>query len=127
MKIPVELLANDVHENRIFRSWKFVDTLRPKRDRKTEEQHRFDQDNGKFQVSGNTAADTFVIGSRMATLAEANQNKNEKGRPPDEEHPHEPVAEFEDVIDLVAVLGCVRRLAEELVDERQATHICPSL
>ena len=68
-----------------------------------------------------------MIGGGMATLAEANQNKNEKRRPSEEEHAHEPVAELEDVVDLVTVLGGVGRLAEEFVDERQATHTFPNL
>ncbi len=63
----------------------------------------------------------------MATLVEANQNKDEKRRPTNEERAHEPVAELDDVIDLVTVLGSVRRLAEKFVDERKATHTSPNL
>jgi hypothetical protein len=47
----------------------------------------------------------------MPTSAETDQNENEKRRPANEEGAHEPVAEFEDVIDLVTMLGGVGRLA----------------
>ena len=50
----------------------------------------------------------------MTTFAETNEHKNKIGGPPDEERAHEPMAELDDVIDLVAVLGSVRRLTEEL-------------
>ncbi len=69
-----------------------------------------------------------MIGFRMTTAAKTDQDKNEKGRPAEEERTHEPVREFEDVIDLVAVLGGIRGLAKKFVNECQATHhICSNL
>ena len=61
----------------------------------------------------------------MAALMKANQNVNEKNRPADEKKRHEPMAELEDVIDLKAVLGSIRLLAEKFVNERErpVTHI----
>jgi len=53
-----------------------------------------------------------MIGFRVAAPAKADQHKNEKGRPSDKKRAHKPVREFEDMIDLVAVLGGVRRLAK---------------
>ena len=58
----------------------------------------------------------------MPTLVKADQNKNKIGGPPDKERAHEPMAKLDDVIDLIAVLRSIRRLAEELIDEREATH-----
>ena len=68
----------------------------------------------------------MVIGQGMATLAKTDQNENEKSGPADEERTHEPVTKFEDVIDLVAMLGCIRRLTKKFVDQRQAIHTCPN-
>src|SRR6266404_1411879 len=91
-------------------------------------QNCLNQHDRKFEVRGNSAANTCMIGFRVAAPAKADQHKNEKGRPSDKKRAHKPVREFEDMIDLVAVLGCVRRLAKKFVNEREATHrICPSL
>ena len=59
----------------------------------------------------------------MPTLVKAYQNKNEIGGPSKEKRAHEPMAELDDVIDLITVLRSVHRLTEELIDEREATHI----
>ena len=40
-----------------------------------------------------------------------------KADQPTKERAHEPMAELDDVIDLVAVLGSIRRQAEEFVDQ----------
>jgi len=64
-----------------------------------------------------------MIGLGMAAFAKTNQDVNEKQRPANEERAHEPVAELKDVIDLISVLGRVRGLTEEFVDQREATHI----
>ena len=76
----------------------------------------------------NAAAHAGVIGLGMAAFVETNQHKNEKKRPSKEQRSHEPVREFQDVIDLIAVLGGVRRLAEKFINEREAIHqTCPNL
>src|SRR6476620_3227625 len=61
----------------------------------------------------------------MAAAVKTEQNINEVDRPPDKERAHEPMAELNDVIDLKSVLGSIRRLAEELVNQGQmsANHI----
>ena len=82
MKIPIELLADDVNEHRIFGLGKFIHALGPERNGKTDQQDRFDQDDGKFQVRRNAALHPFVISHRMAALAETYQNKNEKADQP---------------------------------------------
>src|ERR1700736_6114708 len=77
-------------------------------------------------MRGNAATHTVVIGRGMATFAETDQNENEKSGPADEERAHEPVTKLENVIDLVAVLGCIRRLTKKFVDQRQAIHTYPN-
>jgi hypothetical protein len=62
------------------------------------------------------APDTLVIGNRMPPFPKANENKNKKCRPTQEKRAHEPVAELDDVVDLVAVGGSVWRLAKEFID-----------
>ncbi len=102
-------------------------SLGPKRDRETDEQDGFDQHHGKFQVRGNAALHALMIGDRMPALAEAQENIDEKGGPADEKRSHEPMAELDDVIDLVAVLGSIRRQADQFVDEGEPIHISPDL
>ena len=46
-----------------------------------------------------------------------------KTRPSDKERAHEPMAELDDVIDLVAVLGGIRRQADQFVDQGKLIHI----
>ena len=116
MKIPVKLLADRVDENRVLGLGKLIHPLGPKRNRKPDEQHGLDEDDGKFQVRRDATLDAFVVGDRMFAFAETQQDINEKDRPAEKERAHEPVAELDDVIDLVAVLGSIRRHADELVD-----------
>ncbi len=69
-----------------------------------------------------------MIGLRVAALVKTDQHKNEKGGPSEKKRPHEPVREFENVIDLIAMLGSVWRLTKKFVNEREASHrICPNL
>ena len=72
-------------------------------------------------------AHASMIGMRLAALPKPNQDVNKKSRPPDEQHGHEPVTKLKDMIDLIAVGGSVRRLAQKFVDERKAIHTCSSL
>ena len=51
MKIKAELLGDDMDKNRIFCRRKFIHAFRPKRDGESQEQNRFDEDYGKFQMS----------------------------------------------------------------------------
>ena len=67
-----------------------------------------------------------MIGGGMAAFSETDQNENEESRPADKKSAHEPMAELEDVVDLVAVLGRVRWLPEKLIDEREAIHTFPN-
>ena len=64
-----------------------------------------------------------MIGDRMTAATESDQYEDEIAEPSEKQRGHEPMAELEDMIDLVAMLGSVRRLTEEFVDEREATHI----
>jgi len=68
-------------------------------------------------MSGNAAGHTFVIGHGMAATVIAIEHINKKNKPTDEERAHEPMAKLQDVIDLIAVFGGVRGLAEEFVDQ----------
>ncbi len=112
MEIPAKLLADGMDHDRVLILGKLIYALGPKRDRETDEQNGFDQHHGKFQVRGNTALNALVVGDRMAAFAEAHENVDEIGGPTDEKRSHEPMAKLDDVIDLVAVLGKVRRQAD---------------
>ena len=70
-----------------------------------------------------------MIRDRMTAAPEAEEDIDEKSRPPEEKDRHKPVAKFQDVIDLKAMLGRVCRLPEELVDERemQINHTAANL
>ena len=125
VKIPVKLLADGVDHDRVLVLGKLIYSLGPKRDREADEQNGFDQDNGKFQVRGDAALDALVVRDRMPALAEAHQDVNEKDRPADKQRGHEPMAELDDVIDLVAVLGSIRRQADQFVEEGEPIHISP--
>src|SRR4029077_640205 len=127
VKSPVELLTNHVNQNRVLGRWKFIHPLRPKWNREPDEQNSLNQHDRKFEVRGNSAANTRMIGFRVAAPAKADQNKNKKGRPSDKKRTHKTVREFDDVIDLVAVLGGVRRRVEKFVNEREATPTSPNL
>src|SRR5436305_7112384 len=70
---------------------------------------------------------SLVISSRMPASPEANQNENKEGRPAEKKRAHEPMTKLEDVVDLVSVGGSVRGLAQEFIDQREATHICSDL
>src|SRR5207237_792281 len=78
-------------------------------------------------MSGNAAGHTFVIGHGMAATVIAKEHINKKNKPTDEERAHEPMAKLQDVIDLIAVFGGVRGLAEKFVDQSKPTHIATSL
>jgi len=127
MKIKIELLGHHVDNNSVSSWWKFVHAFRPQRNGEAQEQHGFDQNNGELEVRGDTAANTGMIGFRMATSAKADQNKKKKGRPSEKQRAHKPVRELQNVIDLIAVLRRVGRLAEKFVNERKATHTCSNL
>ena len=114
MEIPAKLLTDRVHENRVLVFGKLIHSLRPKRNGETDEQDGFNQHDGKFQMRGNAALHAFVIGDRMLAFAEAQEHVNEENRPTDKERAHEPMAELDDVIDLVAVLGSIRRQARSV-------------
>src|SRR5258707_1284166 len=118
MESPIELLADNMNQNRVLSRRKFVHAFRPKRNREPDQQHGLDQHNGKLEVGRNSTANTGVIGFRVAALAKPDQDENEKGRPPKEERAHKPVREFDNVIDLVAMLGGVWREANKFVNER---------
>src|ERR1700704_637821 len=125
MKAPIELLANGVHENCILRFRKLIHAFGPQRDGKTDEENGFDQDDRKLEVRRDSTLNSLIIGFGMAAFAESNQNKSKIGGPADEKRTHEPVAEFDDVIDLISVLGCVRRHSEKFVDDAEIKHTCP--
>src|SRR5881398_2615493 len=63
---PVELLTNHVNQNRVLGRWKFIHPLRPKWNGEPDQQHRLDQNDRKFEVGGNSAANTCMIGLRLA-------------------------------------------------------------
>src|SRR5215469_1187228 len=71
----------------------------------------------------NAAGHTFMVSDGITALSKTNENVNEIGQPTDKKRAHEPMAELNDVIDLVAVFRNIRRLTQEFVDQRQTSHI----
>ena len=63
----------------------------------------------------------------MAAAMKTNENKQKEDQPSNEEGSHEPVTKLQDVIDLVAVFGGIRRLTEELVDQGKLIHTATNL
>src|SRR4029453_16492660 len=122
--IKAELLRDYVHENRVLGGWEFVHALCPKRDREAEQEHGFNQDNREFQMRRDAAFHSVGMSTRMPPFPEANQKENKKRRPTKEERAHKPVAELDDVIDLISVRGGVRRHSQKFIDQREAIHIC---
>ena len=99
-----------MNEERVFAFREEIDVVRPERNREAHQQNGFDEHDSKFEVRRDTALDPFMISHGMAAPAKTNQGVGEKSRPPDEERGHKPMAEFQNVIDLEAVLGSIRRL-----------------
>src|SRR5438270_6935014 len=122
MEIPVKLLPDGVDEHRVFRLGEVVDVFAPERNREADEQHNVDENNGKLEVSRNRARDALVVRAWIATLVKTNQDVGEKREPADEERGHEPMRELDDVIDLVAMLGSVRRLTENLINQGETIN-----
>ena len=103
MEGPIKLLTNGVNKNGIARFGKLIHRFRPQRHGKADEQHGFNQDDGKFQARRDAAGHAFVIGHGMAAAMKTNENKQKEDQPSNEEGSHEPVTKLQDVIDLVAV------------------------
>jgi hypothetical protein len=122
MKIPVKLLTDCVHQDRVSVAREVVHPFSPERNCKTNQQNGLDQHDRKLQVRRDTAGHALMIRDRIAALVKTPENKDEIDPPSDEERAHEPMTELNDVIDLVAMLGNIRRLSEEFVDQRQANH-----
>src|SRR5438132_8069794 len=78
-------------------------------------------------MGGNAARYTFVIGQGMATAVITKEHVNKKSYPTDKERAHEPMAKLDDMIDLIAVLGRVRRHTEQFVDQGKPIHIAINL
>src|SRR5207249_1195186 len=125
--IKTELLRDHMDDQRLFAWRKLIHPLCPKRNREPEQEHSLDQDDGEFQMRRDAAPHTAVIRPWLAASPEPNQHENKKRRPTKEERTHEPVAELEDVIDLISMRGGVGRLAQAFIDERKATHTCSDL
>jgi len=106
----------------VFRE--LIHSFRHKRHGKADEQHSFNQDDGKFQVRRECRW------SRLRDRPpDGGCDENERDNKEDH-HPmkrqHEPV-QTQDVIDLVAVFGGIRRLTEELVDQGKLIHTAKNL
>ena len=50
MIVETELLRDHVNNERLFAGRKLIHAFCPKRNSKAEEEHRFDQDDGEFQM-----------------------------------------------------------------------------
>src|ERR1041385_1139930 len=69
------------------------------------------------------ASHAFVTRLGVAFFSKKPEHEKEKGRPPEEERAHKPMAELNDVINLITMLGCIRRHADHLVDQGETNHI----
>src|SRR6476620_12136440 len=101
MKVPVKLLPNRVDQGGVLVVRERVDSLRPERDGKADQEYGLDQNNRKLQVSRDAAGYTVMVCHRVTAFVKTPENKKEKRRPSEEERTHEPMAELDDVIDLV--------------------------
>jgi len=68
-----------------------------------------------------------MVGGGVSTFVKAEQDEKKIEHPSDKERSHEPVSEFENVVYLVSMLGGVRWLTEELIDQSEPTHTSPNL
>src|SRR4029453_110409 len=127
MVVEAELLRDDVDNQRLFTWRELINALCPKRNSKAEEEHRFDQYDGEFQMRRDTAPHAGVISTRLTPFPETNQDENKKRRPSNKERAHEPVTKLEDMVDLISMRRSVRRLAQEFIDQRGVSHICSHL
>src|ERR1041385_4194752 len=126
MKVPVELLTDGMNKDRIFGRRKFVHALGPQWNREAEQQNRLDQNDRELEVRRYSTPHAGMIGRGMTAFAKADQNENKKKRPTNEERAHKPMGKLENMIDLIAVLGRIRRLTKKLVDQREASHTYPN-
>ena len=127
MKIPVNLLANGVDQDRVGGVGKLIDPLCPERDSESHQQHRFDEHDRKLQVRRDSTRDPFVVSDRTTTTPKTNQDVNKKRRPPKKKRGHEPMAKLQNVINLVAMFRGIRRLAKKFIDQGQAMHTATNL
>src|SRR5438132_1649990 len=125
--VETELLRHDVNNQRLFAWRKLIHPLCPERNSKPEEEHRFDQHNGKFQMRRYRAAHPGMISGWLPPFPEPNQHENNKRGPADKQRAHEPVTKLDDMVDLITMGGSIRRLPEEFIDQREAIHICLNL
>src|SRR3954447_15802259 len=96
---PIELLADNVHKERVVRVGKLIHSFGPKRNREAEKKHRFDQDHGKFEVSGDTRFHTLMVGNRVPAFSKSDEHINEVAEPSDKQRGHEPMTELENMVD----------------------------
>ena len=68
-----------------------------------------------------------VMAIKMAATMKTYENKQKEDQPPNEESGHEPVTKLQDVIDLVAVFGGIRRLPHKLINQGELIHTATNL
>ncbi len=107
MEIPRELLTNGSNPKCLSRFREIRNSTAPKRECKTDQQNCFNNHNTKLYVRRGFALHAMIVRVRIAGTVKPEKREQEVGRPPDEEHQHEPVAKLEHVIHEVPVLGCI--------------------
>ena len=70
-RVPRELLRDDLDEGGFFGRGKVAHVFAPHRHGKNEQQHGLEGDDHQFDVGGNFAFRTFVVGFFNARVAEA--------------------------------------------------------
>ena len=87
MKVPVELLANGMDDDRILVFRKLVYPFCPERNGEANEENGFNEDHREFEVGRDAAFDSFVIGHRMPALAEPHEDYTKKADQPTKSAP----------------------------------------
>ena len=103
MKVPAELLADGMDQDGALFIWNVIDPVRPERNGESNQKKGVDQHDRKLEVRRNAAGDAFVTRDRIALLPKSKEDENEKDPPSNKESAHEPMAELDDMIDLVAL------------------------
>ena len=110
--VPRELLAGDLHEQRVALRGNVIDPRGPERDREREQEDHLNDQHGSLEVAGRVRRGSVVIGDGMPRTPEPDQAVGEEPAPPDEEDEHEDVRPADQAVNLAAVSRRERRESE---------------
>ncbi len=116
VEVPLELLGNDVDPLGLpALRLRPVDTLAPEGNAKAKEKDRLHEHDHEFQVRGCLGLHAVVVGLGMARATEADERKEEERGPAHKKQQHDPVHEFEHLVHLETMFGCVGGKAQKFV------------